>query len=640
MDSALNSKLSFIDEINYMCPTHSSIYIGVCGNIFCKEKDLICMKCIKSNETCITKNSHELVSLTELFYQYFLKQQNKELDFNYINSATDQLKEIDRSSIFQGLQDLKKNTLHIVENQKILMSEDAEKQINTIIDKNKEMMEKLNSFAEEIKSDNTRNFIKEIQDFLKLEISQKIIKGDLDPEIIPKKIQDYIKNKNSKDNINDKTSENNDNQGENNSSVIISEKEKSEILEFMKISNSNKSLQEKSNTLVKLTKLEEMLDEFDHSKLEKKIDSSLENLEKIFDEILLKMEESVEFKRDEFTFRQPSSFVKFKSDPKNFEMIKCITQNSHCSNSIDSTFCAFKSINGETIVAWGSPSKYLEFYDLNKNKLLKTITAAHSNTIFSCRHYLDTNKKEDLIVTSSLDQSVKIWSFTNNFQNILHIKSAANVNYIYSSAILCEKFEKKNYVISACSQEQMKIWDFNGKLLRQVGSSAQSTYFVDVVYHAKQEKYFILNANSEDVKAYYFKTGVLFHQYKSTPQTWHMSAILNQMQDTTQLLESDGHGNISIWNFDNAVLLKKIKYSLSSINLRGICLWNDKYLFSAASDSSIKLFDLEKGVYVKDFKYHTKTLCSVQKIYDENEGECFISHSLDGKLAVWGLKKK
>ena len=72
------------------------------------------------------------------------------------------------------------------------------------------------------------------------------------------------------------------------------------------------------------------------------------------------------------------------------------------------------------------------------------------------------------------------------------INKAAAVNYIYSASILCEKFEKKNYLISACSQEQMKIWDFNGKLLKTIGSSSQSTYFVDVVFHNKQEKYFII----------------------------------------------------------------------------------------------------------------------------------------------------
>ena len=67
MDS-LNTKLSYIDEINFNCMDHSDIFIGVCGDSLCNEKRLICNKCIKSNETCITNKSHELIPLAELFY--------------------------------------------------------------------------------------------------------------------------------------------------------------------------------------------------------------------------------------------------------------------------------------------------------------------------------------------------------------------------------------------------------------------------------------------------------------------------------------------------------------------------------------------------------------------------------------------
>ena len=76
MDS-LNLKLSPIDDFNFNCSTHKNLYIGVCGNNFCKEKKLICMNCIKHNETCITTDHHELVSLSEFFYRFFLKQENK-----------------------------------------------------------------------------------------------------------------------------------------------------------------------------------------------------------------------------------------------------------------------------------------------------------------------------------------------------------------------------------------------------------------------------------------------------------------------------------------------------------------------------------------------------------------------------------
>ena len=54
----------------------------------------------------------------------------------------------------------------------------------------------------------------------------------------------------------------------------------------------------------------------------------------------------------------------------------------------------------------------------------------------------------------------------------------------------------------------------------------------------------------------------------------------------------------------------------------------------------MKLFDLETGKYLKEFKYHSKTACSVQKIIHPIYGECLISHALDGKLVIRGAKKK
>ena len=113
-----------------------------------------------------------------------------------------------------------------------------------------------------------------------------------------------------------------------------------------------------------------------------------------------------------------------------------------------------------------------------------------------------------------------------------------------------------------------------------------------------------------------------------------MSAVVNDVNDIFVLIESDGNGTIRIWNFDTAELLKSIN-STNSINLRGICLWNDRYLFAAGNDSQVKLFDLEEGKFVKTFTGHTSTVCTLEKIMHPKYGGCLISHALDGKLKIW-----
>ena len=78
------------------------------------------------------------------------------------------------------------------------------------------------------------------------------------------------------------------------------------------------------------------------------------------------------------------------------------------------------------------------------------------------------------------------------------------------------------------------------------------------------------------------------------------------------LIESDGNGNVRIWDFYQGTLLKTI--ASSGINLRGICLWNDQFLFAAGSDYNVKLYDLKNGTYLKKYDGHTSTCCAVEKI--------------------------
>ena len=56
------------DDIEFICETHDLPCIGLCSYGLCKEKtQFLCMKCIKSGKTCITKEKHELITISELF---------------------------------------------------------------------------------------------------------------------------------------------------------------------------------------------------------------------------------------------------------------------------------------------------------------------------------------------------------------------------------------------------------------------------------------------------------------------------------------------------------------------------------------------------------------------------------------------
>ena len=75
-----------------------------------------------------------------------------------------------------------------------------------------------------------------------------------------------------------------------------------------------------------------------------------------------------------------------------------------------------------------------EIYDLEKGKIINTISRAHIQTIFSCRHYTDTKKRIDYLISSSYDRTVKVWDL-KTFSHITVIINAHSGYYIYSVSI-------------------------------------------------------------------------------------------------------------------------------------------------------------------------------------------------------------
>ena len=602
----LNQYLSPLDDIEYICDTHGIPCIGVCGSSSCKEKSkFLCIKCIKAGDTCITKQKHELVTLSEMIYRFFLKMENKSLDLLQIQTMEkiiQKLNEEDFNNILSNYKTVQSMNIKKYEEIKKLFSDIVTDLIQTFKNNN---ISELNDIKFKLKNQTDNNDIQDINLIFNMKLPNNLsIKKK---ENIIQFINETYKNTPAKDLVNQ--------------AKLFSNTHK--VSKLSRLFNGKITINETTS-----------LNDEKKKNLEEKIDSILNEFESKFDEELSKIGQKFILPKENMSIYTYYNLTnKFINDPNELVFKQDICSNSHKTNSIDRVFCAFKSFNGEPLVVWGSTSLNIEFYDCNKGKIVKTIFQAHKQTIFSCRHYPDVRLRKDYIITSSNDRSVKVWDITKDNYD-LYISNVHNGYYIYSVSLLCHIHKETNYIITSCPNEKMKVWDFSGAYLRNFGQSNESTYFIDIFYNKIQKKYFVINANSNDVKSYHFETGDLYQKYKGTPQTWHMSAVVNDVNDIFVLIESDGNGTIRIWNFDTAELLKSIN-STNSINLRGICLWNDRYLFAAGNDSQVKLFDLEEGKFVKTFTGHTSTVCTLEKIMHPKYGGCLISHALDGKLKIW-----
>ena len=608
---SLSQIFSPFDNLEIICEEHSIPCIGLCCNLNCNERTkLFCMKCIKSGNTCITKEKHELITLSEMLYRYFLKEENNYSSIYQIQEMKQVIKDINADELnkvtsnFQYIQSDKYKKISEIKN--ILMN-----MIKEIIQLFKEQnIDKLNKLKFNCKTQSNLNNKNNLDELLKFKLPKEALSKNKE-ELIK-----YI---------------NNQYKSEKPNALVNSAKILYDTHNFSKIS---KEINEK-NFLIETTSLNDLK----KKNMESKIDKILSDFESEFDEKLKQIEEEIIITKNiSSIYNNSNRIVKFKNDPQELEFKEDICSTAHKSNSIDRVFCAFKSFSGEALIVWGSNALNLEFYDCEKAKIIKTYFKAHNQTIFSTRHYPDSRKRIDYIITSSYDRTVKVWDH-NQPSYVLNIMNAHTGYYMYSVCMLFNIQENTDYIITSSSNDKMKVWNFKGQYLRSFGQDTDSTYFIDTYYSKEKKQHYVINANNSDVKCYYFNNGNLFQKYKGTPQTWHMSVIINETKNGEVLIESDGCGRIRVWDFNTAVLLKNI-LSQSSINLRGICLWNDKYLFASGNDYQVKLFDIEEGKFIKSYKAHTATVCTIEKIMHPKFGGCLISQGLDGKLKLWAPKEE
>ena len=603
---SLSEIFSPFDDLEIICEDHGLPCIGLCCDYCCKEKvKFLCMKCVKSGNTCITKEKHELITLSEMLYRFFLIEENKSVNISQIQEMEQIVNEWKAEELEKVTQNFKS-----IQGQKYKKFDDIRKitsnLIKDIIQAIKEQnINKLNEIN--YKSKNIANPSEK----------ELIFKMNIPKENITKNKDDIIKY------INKKYESTNANDFVNQVKFLY------DTHQFIKVAkNMNDQIYVNQLTNINEEKKE---------KMNSKIDSVLKELEADLDSKLNQVEEEIILSMDNPSIYTSYNFsFKLQNDPQELVFKKDICSNAHKTNSIDRVFCAFKSFLGEALIVWGSSSNNIEYYDCEKEKIVKTFHQAHSQTVFSCRHYPYVKKRIDYIITSSYDRTVKLWDYNQNSYDLCI--SNAHGDYIYSVSVLFNIQEDKNYVITSSSNEKMKVWDFKGNYIRNFGQDSESTYFIDVYYNKMKKQYYIINANSVDVKSYEFDTGNLYHKYKGIPQTWHMSAVINETKQGQLLIESDGTGRIRIWDFNTANLLKNIA-STYLFKLRGICLWNDRYLFAAGDDYQVKLFDLEEGKFIKSFKGHSSTVCTIEKIKHPKYGECLVSQGLDGKLKLWAPKE-
>ena len=266
----------------------------------------------------------------------------------------------------------------------------------------------------------------------------------------------------------------------------------------------------------------------------------------------------------------------------------------------------------------------------------------HNQHIYIVRHFFDKRYNTDYLLSTGYDKKAIVWKYnTQNkeFSTFLTIHTGHSGLYLYSGIILFDHLSpEKNYihnstVITSVPNEQLKVFNFNGTLIKHIGNKSDYTYLINSYFSIKNNCYYIINANSQDVKIIDYKTGTTVKTFKESTVTWHMSAFIATLNGVEYLFESDGNGIVRLWDFDTEIMTKKI--SIKSCSIRGILLWNEKYMVCACSDKTFKFINLETETMEHSQDSHENVLCTIQKIVHPTYGESLLSCAIDGKLKLW-----
>ena len=325
---------------------------------------------------------------------------------------------------------------------------------------------------------------------------------------------------------------------------------------------------------------------------------------------------------------------------KNIRLLKEITKDSYSDYTLDNTFTIFTSINDIFYLVYANRKRSIIFYNMIDNIKVNEIKNAHKRDITSFRYYLDKVNKIDLLLSISLsDNNIKLWN-VNNFECLNNFENVYNSGRLFSACIINDN--NNNYIITSNAygnNEPIKVLDINNNKIKDINDSNDSTYFVDIYLDNYLSNNYIITGNNGYIKSYDYNENKVYHIYNDNDNKRHCSVIIYNKDEITKIIESSFDGNIRIWEFHSANLLKKIKVCNNDW-LFGLCLWDNESIFVGCGDKTIKLIELKNGTIITNITGFKNKVLTIKKLYLPQFGESLISQGYEKdqlKLFVFKL---
>ena len=338
--------------------------------------------------------------------------------------------------------------------------------------------------------------------------------------------------------------------------------------------------------------------------------------------------------------------IEFKNRKKLIKHAHVNLANHNINAFIDRTFDVFESLTGQYFLICACSENYKNYslicLEITKEKIIYIKENAHSERVYTCRHYLDENEERDLIITGSFDKTIKIWELNDGFE-LLYIKKPDynfQVNtYLLSEALLF--FNNSLYLIASAYELEssgyyllyynVENFEQKNKLL----NSKDNCNYLETFN--RSDVPYIIAANLGNIKIFDFEQKKLIKKFSDNNNSInYLSVIIQTNADKEILIATSSDGFLRSWDYNNpSIIVYKIQTYLNNW-LIGLETIDNRFFLAGCADGSIKEFDLKNNYVAYTFTREDKKDPLFTLKYIQINGKNYLfSHSHKGLIELW-----
>ena len=338
-------------------------------------------------------------------------------------------------------------------------------------------------------------------------------------------------------------------------------------------------------------------------------------------------------KREENDIKNTSQKDK---NPETIHFFKNIINDAYCHMEYNhNIFELFKSINNITYLIYTNKKNSIISYDLNENVKINEIKNAHKNIITHFSYYFDNINKRDLLISlSRKEKNLKLWK-VEDWECLFNYQKTVGKLYFacflnYNNIISCES----KHEFSFWGPEIIRIVDLKGKITNEIDNYFFDSKYIECYYDKNKKTTYIISIFSYAIKSYDYDQKKQYKEYNINRKDCS-NLIINDKDKIIKLIASCRDGYIKVWDFHEGNLISKI-YASYYMNLYGICLWGNDYLFVGCRYGVIQFIDLNNEKIIKKLNGGDNDVLTIKKINHPKYGECILSLSFNSKkIKMW-----